>query len=81
MKLNSENSLNEFTAFTKTLIEFKKPKLISFAFNLEQVDALSLINNLNKHFDDIFFFRTPNNKLTVYGLNTALGLTSNKIKN
>jgi len=81
MKINSENILNEFTAFTKTLIEFKKPKLISFAFNLEQFDALSLINNLNKHFDDIFFFRTPNNKLTVYGLNTALELTSNKIKN
>ena len=81
MKINSENILNEFTAFTKTLIEFKKPKLISFAFNLEQFDALSLINNLNKHFDDIFFFRTPNKRLTVYGLNTALGLTSNKIKN
>ncbi|MBE0572376.1 MAG: isochorismate synthase [Ignavibacteriaceae bacterium] len=81
MKVNVENILNDFTSFTESLRKIDEPKLISFAFDLEQFDALSLINNLNKHFDDIFFFRTPNNKLTVYGLNTALELTSNKIKN
>jgi len=78
MKINSENILNEFAAFTKTLKEFKGPKLISFAFQLEQFDALSLINNLNEHFDDIFFFRSPNNRLTTIGINSANEITSIK---
>ena len=81
MKINSENILNEFAAFTKTLTEFKGPKLISFAFQLEQFDALSLINNLNEHFDDIFFFRSPNNKLTTIGVNSANEITSSKTSN
>jgi len=76
MKISSENILNEFAAFTKNLIEFKEPKLISFAFHLEQIDALSLINNLNEHFDDIFFFRTPNNRLTTIGINSANEIAS-----
>jgi len=81
MKINSENILNEFAAFTKTLTQFKGPKLISFAFQLEQFDALSLINYLNEHFDDIFFFRTPNNRLTTIGINSANEITSGKTNN
>jgi len=78
MMINSENILNEFAAFTKTLKEFKGLKLFSFAFQLEQFDALSLINNLNEYFDDIFFFRTPNNKITTIGINSANEITSAK---
>jgi menaquinone-specific isochorismate synthase len=78
MKVSSENILNDFAAFTKNLIEFKGPKLISFAFHLEQFDALSLINNLNEHFDDIFFFRTPNSRTTTIGINCAKEITSAK---
>lgn len=81
MKIYSENILNEFAAFIKTLTEIKEPKLISFAFHLEQIDALSLINNLNEHFDDIFFFRTPNNRLTTIGINSANEITSAKTNN
>jgi menaquinone-specific isochorismate synthase len=78
MTINSENILNEFTAFTRTLTEIKEPKLISFAFPLEQFDALLLINNLNENFDDIFFFRTPNNRLTTIGINSANEITAGK---
>ncbi|MDZ7623407.1 MAG: isochorismate synthase [Ignavibacteriaceae bacterium] len=81
MKVNVENILNDFTSFTGTLRKINEPKLINFAFDLQNTDALLLIDKQNVLSDDIFLFRTPNNKLTIYGLNSALELTSNKINN
>lgn len=81
MKINLDQIINEFTSFTESLRKINESKLISFAFDLQNTDALLLIDKQNVLSDDIFLFRTPNNKLTIYGLNSALELTSNKIKN
>jgi menaquinone-specific isochorismate synthase len=78
MKINSDKISNDFFTFIKSLENFNNPKLISFAFHLEQFDALPAIDKLNEFSDDIFLFRTPNKYLTVYGLNSALELTSKK---
>jgi len=80
MKINLDQILNEFTAFTETLRKINEPQLVSFSFNLQNIEALLLIDKLNELSVDIFLFRTPNKKLTVYGLNTALELTSNTTK-
>jgi len=76
MKINLENILNEFNSFTRSLEKINDPQLISFAFDLQNSDALLFIDKMNELSTDIFLFRTPNNKLTVYGLNSALELTS-----
>lgn len=76
MKINLENILNEFNSFTRSLGKINDPQLISFAFDLQNSNALLFIDKMNELSTDIFLFRTPNNKLTVYGLNSALELTS-----
>jgi len=81
MKINSDNILNDFAAFVKSQENSNEPKLISFAFQLGQFDALLLMDKLNDSSNDIFLFRTPNNKLTVYGFNSALEIATNKTKN
>ena len=81
MKINLEEILNEFNSFSGSLRKINEPQLVSFSFKLQNTDALLLIDKQNVLLDDIFLFRTQNNKLTVYGLNTALELTSDKIKN
>jgi menaquinone-specific isochorismate synthase len=78
MKINLEKILKEFNSFTGTLRKIKEPQLVSFSFKLQNTDALLLIDKLNEFSSDIFLFRTPNNKLTVYGFNSALELTSNQ---
>jgi len=80
MKINLDQILNGFTTFTGTLRKINEPQLVSFSFNLQNIEALLLIDKLNELSVDIFLFRTPNKKLTVYGLNTALELTSNTTK-
>jgi menaquinone-specific isochorismate synthase len=81
MKINLVQILDEFTSFIGTLRNINEPHLVNFAFELQNTDALLLIDKLNEFSSDIFLFRTPNKKLTVYGLNSALELTSNKINN
>lgn len=78
MKVNIENIINDFTNFLSSIQNSNESKLISFAFPLDHSDALLLIDKLNELSVDIFLFRTPNNKLTVYGFNSALELTSNR---
>ena len=81
MKVNVENILNEFASFTISLPNINEPQLISFAFDIHINDALLITDNLNELSSDIFLFRIPNNKLTVYGFNSALELTSNEAIN
>jgi menaquinone-specific isochorismate synthase len=81
MTINVENILNDFTSFTESLRKANEPQLIGFAFDLQITDALLIADKLNELSSDIFLFRIPNNRLTVYGFNSALELTSNKIKN
>jgi menaquinone-specific isochorismate synthase len=76
MDINTEKILNEFTAFTGTSASKGKPKLISFAFRIQPADALLLTDTLNKYFNDIFLFRTPNGRFTVIGINSALELSN-----
>jgi len=80
MKINLDKILNDFTLFTKSLRNITEPRLISFVFDIQKFDPLIFIDILNELSTDIFLFRTPNNKLSTYGLNSALELTSNKIK-
>ncbi|MCU0413084.1 MAG: isochorismate synthase, partial [Ignavibacteriaceae bacterium] len=58
-----------------------EPQLISFSFDLQNIDALLLIDKLDEFSSDIFLFRIPNNKLTVYGLNSSLELNTNEAIN
>lgn len=81
MKINLEEILDEFNSFTGSLRKIKEPQLVSFSFNLQNIDALLLIDKLNEFSSDIFLFRTPNDNLAVYGLNSALELTSERINN
>ncbi|HSW56442.1 MAG TPA: isochorismate synthase, partial [Ignavibacteriaceae bacterium] len=80
MKINLEEILEEFNSFTGSLRKINEPQLVNFAFDLQNTDALLLIDKLNEFSDDIFLFRTPNYKLTDYGFNSALELTSNETK-
>ena len=72
MKVNLENILNEFKSFAKTLNNIKDPKLVSFAFHFEKSEQIVPVNKLNEISEDIFLFRTPNNQLTIAGLNSAV---------
>ncbi len=81
MQINLDKILNDFNLFAGTLRNINEPQLVNFGFELQNTDALLLIDKLNEISSDIFLFRTPNKKLTVYGLNSALELTSNKINN
>jgi menaquinone-specific isochorismate synthase len=81
MKENVENILNDFTSFTESLRKANEPQLISFAFDLQITDALSITDKLNELSSDIFLFRIPNNRLTVYGFNSALELNSKQSMN
>jgi menaquinone-specific isochorismate synthase len=80
MKINLDTILNEFDSFARSLENINSPQLISFAFNFKRFDLLSLIDELNELSTDIFLFQSPNNKLTVCGLNSVLELTSDKNK-
>jgi len=81
MKVNVENILNEFASFTRSLPNINEPQLISFAFDIHINDALLITDKLNELSSDIFLFRIPNNKLTVYGFNSALELNPNEAIN
>ena len=81
MKVSVENILNEFASFTSSLQNFNEPQLISFAFNLQITNALLITDKLNELSSDIFLFRIPNNKLTVFGFNSALELNPNEAIN
>jgi len=81
MRINIEEILDEFISFTRSLRNINEPQLVSFSFNIQNSEALFLIDKLNELSTDIFLFRTPNNSLTVYGLNSTLELTSDKTKN
>ena len=72
MKFILENIRNEFKSFTGTLSELHEPKLVSFAFHFEKFEQIVPINKLNEISDDIFLFRTPNNQLTIAGLNSTI---------
>ncbi|MCW8817863.1 MAG: isochorismate synthase [Ignavibacteriaceae bacterium] len=76
MKINSEIILKDFSAFTKTFEKITEQHLITYSFPLKNFDSLTVMDQLNEFCDDIFFFRIPENKLTITGLNSALELAS-----
>lgn len=76
MKINSEIILKDFSSFTKTFEKITEQHLITYSFPLENFDAVKVIDQLNEFCDDIFFFRVPQDKLTITGLNSALELAS-----
>jgi|WetSurSiteA1Bulk_404760.scaffolds.fasta_scaffold03382_2 menaquinone-specific isochorismate synthase len=80
MKINLDKIINEFDSFARSLENINSPQLLSFAFNFQRFNPLSFIDKLNELSTDIFLLRTPNNKLTVYGFNSALEITSDKTK-
>ncbi|NWG27134.1 MAG: isochorismate synthase [Ignavibacteriaceae bacterium] len=81
MKINPEQILNEFNSFINSLGDKNKQRLISFAFHLEHFDALRLIDHLKQNYEEIFFFRTPNNRQTIIGINSALEIAIGQMKN
>jgi menaquinone-specific isochorismate synthase len=74
MKINLENTLTEFKSFIGTLRIINKPTLISFAFHFEKSEKLIHVDKLNEISDDVFLFRTPNNQLSIAGLNSSISL-------
>jgi menaquinone-specific isochorismate synthase len=76
MKINLEKMLDDFTLFTKSLRNIKEPQLISFTFDIQKFDPLILFDKLNELSTDIFLFRTPNNKISFCGFNSALEISS-----
>jgi menaquinone-specific isochorismate synthase len=81
MKINLEIILKDFSAFTKTFGKITDQHLISYSFPLDSFDALKVIDQLNEIYNDIFFFRVPQDKLTITGLNSALELASGERSN
>lgn len=81
MRLNIQNILNDFKSFINSIPGDNEPRSISFAFRIEISEILFSIDKLNEVSRDIFLFRTPNNKQTVLGINSAFELTSNTTKN
>lgn len=81
MRLNIQNILNDLKSFINSIPGDNEPRSISFAFRIEIPELLFSIDKLNELSKDIFFFRTPNNKQTVLGINSAFELTSNTTKN
>lgn len=80
MKINPEQILNEFNSFINSLHDTNKPRLISFAFHLKQFDALQLIDQIKQQYEEIFFFRTPNKRQTIIGINSALEIAFGQTK-
>ena len=81
MKINSEIILKDFSTFIKTFGKISELHLISYSFPIENINALKVLDQLNEFYDDIFLFRTPNNKLATIGLNSALELAIGKGNN
>jgi menaquinone-specific isochorismate synthase len=72
MKINLENTICEFKLFAGNLKYLDGQKLISFAFQFEKSGQLKSFDKLNEIYDDIFLLRTPNNKLSIAGINSAI---------
>ena len=81
MKINLETVSNNFSKFAESLGRITEPHLISYAFLIEDFDALSSADALNKFSDDIFIFRTPDDKRSIVGLNSAIEFISDEINN
>ncbi len=81
MKINSGNIINEFGSFAENLKNLDGQKLVSFAFHFEKSEPLKFFNELNEISDDIFLLRTPNSKLSIAGLNSAINFQSTNANN
>jgi menaquinone-specific isochorismate synthase len=81
MKINLENIIHEFRFFAGNLNNIDEQKLVSFAFHFEKCDQLISFDKLNVISDDIFLFRTPNNQLTIAGINSAINLLPTNANN
>ncbi|MCW8806263.1 MAG: chorismate-binding protein, partial [Ignavibacteriaceae bacterium] len=62
----------EFKLFAGNLKYLDGQKLISFAFHIEKSEPLKSLDKLNETYDDIFLLRTPNSKLSIAGINSAI---------
>lgn len=76
MKINTDKILKDFTSFINNLGKINEPHLGSFCFSIENFDPKKIIDELISNYNDIFFFQTPENKITITGLNSALEFKS-----
>lgn len=74
--VNSKKILNEFLIFVREIHKKDDVQLISYSFQINKIDSINVINQSSKNYNDIFFFRNPNNKLTLIGLNSAIEITT-----
>lgn len=81
MNVDFINIRKEFLSFWNSLGSSNEPKLINYAFRLENFNSPSLINKLSQMFDDIFIFRSPHNKLSLIAINSVLEFTNSNSKN
>ncbi|MBK9097885.1 MAG: isochorismate synthase [bacterium] len=80
MNIDFENIREEFTSFTQSLKLYNQTKLISFAFELDNFDPLTIVDRIIQNFDDIFVFGTPHNERTLIGINWAVELSDRNSK-
>jgi len=76
MKINTEKILKDFTSFIKSPGKINEPHLGSFCFSVENTDSIKFIDELSTNYDDLFFFRNPENKISITGLSSALEFKS-----
>ncbi|MEJ2104616.1 MAG: hypothetical protein P8X47_08575, partial [Ignavibacteriaceae bacterium] len=76
MKIDSEKILKDFTSFIIGLGKINEPHLGSFCFSIDKIESVKYIDELSTNYDDLFHFRTPENRITVTGLNSALEFKS-----
>jgi len=81
MNINLENTIHDFRIFAGNLKNLDGQNLISFAFHFEKSDQLKSLDKFNEISDDIFLFRTPNNQLTIAGINSAINLQPTNANN
>lgn len=81
MILNSENILKDYLAFTNSLNKKDEQKLFSYSFSIEFFDPITIIDQLNKFYNDIFFFSNPHNNLIFIGINSAIEISGTGLSN
>ena len=72
MKIDTEKILKDFTSFINNLKKINEPHLGSFCFPIDKIESIKYIDELSANYNDIFLFRTPENRIAVTGLNSAL---------
>jgi len=81
MRINLQNTVDEFAAFLQSLEESVDKRLVSFAFKVDDFNVLSSINSLISIYKEIFLFQSPDSKYSLVALNTALKISNSEQNN